>query len=189
LIIISHNLVSNYIFTSERLGFRNWQEADIEPMSALNADPDVMEFFPSIKSKKETAQFVLRMQNQQKEKGFCYYAVDRLDTQEFIGFIGFGWQTFEASFNPSVDIGWRLSKSNWGMGFATEGAVQCLKYGFEKLAFNKVNSIASVGNKKSTNVMQKIGMQEVMNFEHPLLIDFPLIKYCVLFSIEKQSFL
>jgi len=128
-------------------------------MSALNADPAVMEFFPALKSKEETAQFISRMQNQFEKKGFCYYAVDQLETHSFIGFIGFGWQTFEASFNPSVDIGWRLSQPNWGKGLATEGANRCLKYGFENLGFKKVNSIASVSNIKSTNVMQKIGME------------------------------
>lgn len=177
------NKRNKYLFTSERLGFRNWQEADMEPMSALNADPDVMEYFPAVKSNEETAQFINRMQNLFEEKGFCYFAVDRLDNQSFIGFIGFGWQTWEAPFNPSVDIGWRLSSSNWGNGFATEGATRCLKYGFENLGFEKVNSIASIVNIKSTNVMQKIGMQQVMNFEHSLLLDFPQIKDCVLFSI------
>ncbi len=154
-------------------------------MSALNADPRVMEYFPTIKSKEETAQFINRMQKLFEEKGFCYFAVDRLDNQSFIGFIGFGWQTWEAAFNPNVDIGWRLAQSNWGKGFATEGANRCLKYGFENLGFEKVNSIASIVNTKSTKVMQKIGMQQVMNFEHPLLLDFPQIKDCVLFSIEK----
>lgn len=157
-------------------------------MSALNADPAVMEYFPSTKSKEETIQFIDRMQKLFEEKGFCYFAVERLDTQNFIGFIGFGWQTWEAVFNPSVDIGWRLAQANWGKGFATEGANRCLKYGFENLGFEKVNSIASTVNTKSTKVMQKIGMQQVMNFEHPLLLNFPQIKDCVLFSIEKVVF-
>lgn len=155
-------------------------------MSALNADPIVMEFFPSTKSMEETTLFIERMQTLFTEKGFCYFAVEKLENNQFIGFIGLGWQTWQSTFNPSVDIGWRLSKSNWGKGFATEGAKRCLQFGFEELNLKKINSVASTINIKSTNVMQKIGMQQVMYFEHPLLLDFPTIKDCVLFSINRS---
>lgn len=73
-----------YIFESERLGFRNWLIMDIEIMNEINSDIKVMGFFPNIKSKKETIEFIERMQNQLQEKGYCYYAVDKLDTGEFL---------------------------------------------------------------------------------------------------------
>src|SRR3546814_9999473 len=119
-----------YLFTSERLGFRRWQEADVEPMRAINADPAVMEYFPSLQDQAETLAFIKRMQLQFDEKGFCYYAVDSLVDGAFIGFIGLSEKTFIADFTPCVDIGWRLAKNAWNQGFATEGAQKCLEHAF-----------------------------------------------------------
>ena len=65
---------------------------DIGPMSLINADPEVMAFFPDVSSEEQTREFVERMQRQFDERGYCYYAVDRLDTGDFIGFIGLSLQ-------------------------------------------------------------------------------------------------
>src|SRR3546814_7232971 len=110
-----------YVVRSERLGFRRWQEAEVEPMRASNADAAVMEYFPSPQDQAETLAFIKRMQLQFDEKGFCYYAVDSLVDGAFIGFIGLSEKTFIADFTPCVDIGWRLAKNAWNQGFATEG--------------------------------------------------------------------
>ncbi len=96
-----------YIFQSARLGFRNWAATDIPRMCLVNADPKVMEYFPAIPTTQQTEAFVARMQKQYAEKGFCYFAVDRLDNNEFIGFTGLSIPQFEADFMPCVDIGWR----------------------------------------------------------------------------------
>jgi len=45
---------TRYLFTSERLGFRNWLDSDIKPMAAINVDPKVMEFFPTTQSLEHT---------------------------------------------------------------------------------------------------------------------------------------
>ncbi|RZK12370.1 MAG: N-acetyltransferase, partial [Flavobacterium sp.] len=123
------NTTKNYLFTSERLGFRNWIEDDIPKMAEINSDPNVMEFFPSLQSAEQTDLFIRRMQQQFEEKSYCYFAVDVLDTDTFIGFIGLSDKDFESDFTPSVDIGWRLSEKQWKKGYATEGALACLKYG------------------------------------------------------------
>ena len=178
--------MSKYLFKSKRLGFRNWLDADLEPMAALNADSDVMEYFPSTQSKEKTRDFILRMQKLFSRKGHCYFAVEELEKNQFIGFIGLGEQTFEASFTPCVDIGWRLAKRFWGNGYATEGAKRCLEFAFEDLGLSEINSIASISNVKSTNVMKKIGMKKVLEFEHPILKDYPELIKCVLYQ-KKQS--
>ena len=115
-----------YIFSSERLGFRNWDNKDIAPTSVINADKQVMTFFPSLKSKSETAIFIQKMQRQFAEKGYCYYAVDCLSTGVFIGFIGISDATFISDITPCADIGWRLDKNYWNHGFATEGTLACM---------------------------------------------------------------
>ncbi len=100
-----------YLFSSERLGFRNWKTEDAAIMAEINADKEVMEFFPAIQTKDQTLLFIERMQKEFSEKGFCYFAVDHLKTNELIGFIGIHEQTFEADFTPCIDIGWRLKRS------------------------------------------------------------------------------
>src|SRR5947207_3093976 len=123
-------VINKYVFQSGRLGFRNWLTEDIKIMAEINADKKVMEFFANTQSKKQTIEFVERMQNQFSKKGFCYFAVDKFENNEFIGFIGLSEQTFEADFTPCIDIGWRLKRSEWNKGYATEGAKQCLDFAF-----------------------------------------------------------
>ena len=96
--------MDDYIFTSERLGFRNWKITDVDLLYQINSDKKVMQFFPSIQTKEKTENFIDRMQNQYQEKGFCYFAVEILKTKEFIGFIGLSLQTFETDFTPAIDI-------------------------------------------------------------------------------------
>jgi RimJ/RimL family protein N-acetyltransferase len=175
----------SYLFQSARLGFRNWHERDIAPMAAINADAEVMKYFPAIATFDQTATFIERMQLEYAEKGYCYFAVDEISTDTFIGFIGLSWRTFEADFTPCVDIGWRLSPSAWNKGYATEGAIRCLDYAFGTLELDKVYSMAPKINTPSERVMQKAGMKKVGEFEHPLLKEYPELKECVLYLKSK----
>jgi RimJ/RimL family protein N-acetyltransferase len=173
--------MSRYIFKSARLGFRNWEQADLRPMAEINTDEEVMEFFPAKPSEKETLTFIARMQQQFAEKGFCYFAVDFLETGAFIGFIGLSVQTFIADFTPCTDIGWRLKRSEWGKGYAMEGALACLEYGFNHLELEHIYAMAPEANTRSEGVMKKTGMKKVRNFEHPKLLLHESLKDCVLY--------
>lgn len=177
-----------YFFTSPRLGFRNWTDDDIEPMAAINKDPVVMEHFPATQSREETERFISRMQNQLTSKSFCYYAVDRLDTHQLIGFTGLSDKDFESDFTPCIDIGWRFATHAWNQGFATEAAKRCLQYGFQQLDMERIVSIAPQVNIKSISVMEKAGMKFERTFEHPLLTNDGRLKDCVLYSYEKKDF-
>jgi RimJ/RimL family protein N-acetyltransferase len=175
-----------YIFTSERLGFRNWNLNDIDKMHEINSDEKVMEFFPGIPTKEQTTEFVERMKNQFDNKGFCYFAVDKLDNNEFIGFIGLSEQTYEADFTPCVDIGWRIKSSEWNKGFASEGAKKCLDYARDELKLVNVYSIAPKINTKSEHIMTKIGLKKQNEFEHSLLTNNDRLKTCVLYKTEMK---
>ena len=178
--------MNTYIFTSEKLGFRNWKADDVDLLFKLNSNQEVMRYFPSAQTKEQCADFIGRMQNQFEKNKFCYFAVDLLETEEFIGFIGISEQTYEIDFNPSVDIGWRVLPEYWGKGYATEGARACLRYGFETIQLEKIVSVAPSINIPSITVMKKIGMEKVKTFNHPLLTDYPKIEECVLFEITKN---
>ena len=174
----------SYIFTSERLGFRNWIPSDIESMVAISSDPEVMRFFPYVARPDQTIDFITRMQDLFHEKGYCYFAVDLLETDTFIGFIGLNDISYDASFSPAVDIGWRLAKSHWGLGYATEGAKRCLKYAFEDLDLDAIVSTTAEINTPSISVMKKIGMTKKMDFKHPRLEGHPTLEDCVCYDIK-----
>lgn len=176
---------NNYLFTSQRLGFRCWEDEDIIPMTDINADTEVMKFFPATQGREQTVAFIQRMQTQYGEKGYCYFAVDTLHDGRFIGFIGLSFQTFEAPFTPCVDIGWRLAQSSWGNGYATEGALGCVQYGFQLPGIEEIYSMAPLVNEPSIRVMQKIGMEYISGFRHPFLDGNDRLEYCVLYKIKK----
>ena len=123
----------------------------------------------------------------QKNKGYCYYAVEILGTKDLIGFIGIAYQDYEADFTPCIDIGWRLTTSVWGKGYATEGAKACLDHAFQQLAVDKIYAVAPITNIPSIHVMQKIGMQPVKTFHHPRLTNFPPLRQCVLYQINSPA--
>ncbi|BDD03930.1 GNAT family N-acetyltransferase [Aureibacter tunicatorum] len=175
-----------HTFTSDRLGFRDWTASDIPKMAEINADPKVMEHFPSIPNYRQTEEFIQRMKQMYAEKGFCYFAVDKLDNNEFIGFIGICEQTFESEFTPCIDIGWRLSQSEWGKGYATEGAKRCLDYAFNELGLERILSICPTVNDKSERVMIKLEMQKIATFNHPLLKEHKHLEKCVAYEIRNN---
>ncbi len=175
--------IYNYLFKSDRLGFRNWLTRDLKTMTDINSDAKVMEFFPSRQSEKQTIEFIERMRKQFNEKGYCYFAVDKLENNEFIGFIGLSEQTFDADFTPCIDIGWRLKANEWNKGLATEGAKECLEYAFQHLAIEKISAIAPQINIQSERIMKNIGMKKVKVFQHPKLIGDERLQECVLYEI------
>lgn len=175
-----------YIFTSERLGFRNWLPEDLEELAQLNADEAVMEHFPKILSKKEVEEFLGDLSNHFSKNGFTYYATEILATGEFIGMIGLAYQEYPTAFTPAIDIGWRLKQSAWGKGYATEGAKRCLNYGFQELGIEKIISVCTINNQKSEHVMKKIGMKKVGEFKHPEMAKHPEYEQHMCYEIHKN---
>ena len=127
--------MSRYLFNSKRLGFRKWQDDDLNNLVALNIDPEVMRYFPSVLNKQEALNLLIRLKDQFDSNGYTYYAVEELESGKFIGFIGLAWQDFDSPWTPFTDIGWRLKKEYWGQGLATEGALRCLEFGFGESRF------------------------------------------------------
>jgi RimJ/RimL family protein N-acetyltransferase len=180
------NDTKKYLFTSERLGFRNWNLTDIDKMHEINSDEKVMAFFPNIPTKEQTTEFVERMKKQFEDKGFCYFAVEKLECGEFIGFIGLSEQNYEADFTPCIDIGWRIKSSEWNKGFASEGAKKCLDYALDELKLENIYSIAPKINTKSERIMVKIGMKKQSEFEHHFLKNNDRLRTCVLYKTETK---
>lgn len=177
-----------YLFTSDRLGFKRWDDSDLPKLIKMNADPTVMKFFEDVMTKDQSSSFFERMKKEYAETGRCYFPVEELETGDFIGIIGLSLKTFESDYTPNVDIGWRLVQKHWNKGYATEGAKRCLDYAFNDLKLEKIICIAPVVNVKSEKVMQKIGLVKVGTFIHPQLLNNKKLQECVMYQITKKPF-
>jgi RimJ/RimL family protein N-acetyltransferase len=127
------------------------------------------------------------VQQQYLDRGFCYFAVDRLDNSEFVGFIGLSEQVFQAEFTPCMDIGLRVSQNAWNHGFAADGATKCIDFAFNQLGLSEIHSMVPKTSLKSKRVMEKIGMQKLMTFNHPKLINGKHLEECLLYRISTRD--
>jgi len=158
---------------TERLLLRQWRDEDRAPFAALNADPVVMEHFPSTMTRERSDEYVDRVSTLIAERGWGTWAVEVVATREFIGFVGLNEPRFDAHFMPAVEIGWRLARDAWGHGYATEAARAVLAYAFDELGLDEVVSFTTVENRRSRRVMERIGMTRdaADDFDHPLVAD------------------
>lgn len=156
---------------TERLLLRPWRESDLAPFAALNADPDVMEFLPSILTREESDAFAARIRAHFEERGYGLWAVEVVDTAPFVGFVGLAHPPFDTPFTPCVEICWRLAREHWGNGYATEAALGALAFGFGELGLQEIVSFTVPANVKSRRVMERIGMvrDPLDDFDHPAL--------------------
>lgn len=175
---------------TDRVLLRQWRAQDRAPFAAMNADPDVMRFFPKPASRAESDQLVDRILDHFEEHGFGLWAAECRSSGAFMGFVGFMVLRTEMPFAPGVEIGWRLAKEFWGQGLAPEAARAALAYGFARHGFDKVCSFTAVQNQPSIRVMEKIGMTRVDggDFDHPLLEQVSPLRRHVLYEIEASGF-
>jgi RimJ/RimL family protein N-acetyltransferase len=152
-----------------RLLLRPWRPEDREPFAALNADPEVMRYFPAPLDRAASDATVDRAEAGFRERGFGIWAVERRDTGEFIGFTGLAVPQFEAAFLPAVEVGWRLARPAWGQGFATEAARAAVADGFGRVGLREIVSFTAEVNGASRAVMRRIGMTHDVagDFDHP----------------------
>lgn len=160
------------LLASPRIRLRQWTEADCAPFAALNADPVVMEHFPSTLSREQSDAMVERLRASITRNGWGFWAADDLTGGEprFAGFVGINIpQSADLPFQPCVEVGWRLARPFWGKGLASEGARLSLRIGFELLGLEEIVAMTQLRNLRSRAVMDRLGMQEAVGeeFEHP----------------------
>lgn len=180
------------ILKTKRLLLRPWKETDLAPFAALNADPKVMEYFPSPLSKEESDHLAHRIRSKIEDKGWGLWAVEIPGVADFIGFIGLHLvdkSTLPAHFTPAVEIGWRIAFDYWGQGYATEGANAALAYGFETLNLEEIVSFTAVQNMRSRRIMEKIGMHRDPkdDFDHPKLPEGHPLRRHVLYRLKQKE--
>ena len=66
-----------------------------------------------------------------------------------------------------VEVGYRLVRSAWGKGYATEGSRALIERGFTSLGVRRVVASTMVVNIASRRVLEKAGMRLVRTFHQP----------------------
>ncbi len=156
---------------TERLVLRRWVEADREPFAALNGDREVMEHFPATLTKGQSDHMIDRFEAGFDRDGFGLWAVEVLETGDFIGFTGLNVPAFDAHFTPAVEVGWRLARSAWGHGYASEAARASLDFAFLRAGLEEVVAMTTPSNLRSQAVMKRLGMTRdpAEDFDHPAI--------------------
>lgn len=156
-------------FETKRLIARDYLSDDYVPFAKLNSDLDVMRYFPKPLTTKESNALLDRNQQELALLGYGLFAIEERFTGDFIGFTGFHEANFEADFTPCIEIGWRLKKSVWNQGYATEAALGCIDFAQKHTTIGEIYSFTAQLNQPSEQVMKKINFSKIAYFDHPAL--------------------
>ena len=166
--------------STERLIMRGWQESDLAPWAAMNADPEVRRCLGPLLTFEQASAWVLNFQDELDRYGFGFWALEVSASGEFIGFTGLRALDEEMPFT-GVELGWRLARPAWGHGYATEAARAALAYGFDILGLPEIIAVTMARNLRSRAVMQRIGMttDPAEDFDDPDVDEAPLRRHVV----------
>ena len=141
------------ILETPRLTLRRWREEDVAPMAAVNADPEVMRWIRdgSVRDEQQTRGGVQAWESEWESQGFGLFAVEIRSTGELAGFTGLSVPDFLPAILPAVEVGWRLGRSHWGQGLATEAAAAAaaaIRFGFEERGLEADRQHRSSGQRR-----------------------------------------
>ena len=176
---------------TDRLLLRRWREADREPFAELNADPEVMEFFPATLSRAESDAMVTRIEHRMRDNGWGLWALEVTVGEHagrFAGFTGLARPTWNPAF---TEVGWRLPRWAWGHGYATEAAREALRVGFEELRLDEIVSFTTPTNQRSRAVMERLGMTRdpADDFDYPTIAEGHPLRRSVLYRLQRNDWL
>ena len=178
-----------HTLTTQRLALRQWRPTDLEPFAAVNADPEVMRYLPRVLSRGESEAFVESARGELARRGWGLWALEAREEARFIGFVGLSVPAWEAPFTPCTEILWRLARAEWGRGYATEAARECLRFAFETLRLPELVAFTVPANTRSRAVMERLGMRHdpAGDFAHPRLPRGHPLSQHVLFRLSRAA--
>lgn len=145
---------------------------DVEPMLRVFGDAEVMRFGQGVQTK-EWVQAWLHtcLEHYYQDWGFGPYAVVEWDRGEVIGYCGLFFFP-DVNGQSEVEVGYRLARSAWGQGYASEAARAVCNYAFDTLGIKRLITMIDPANVASIRVAEKIGMryEKEVSFEgytHP----------------------
>jgi len=154
------------ILETERLLLREFESVDIPSMAKLFADKEVMRFSSGIKSLEGTQAWLEKCQKNYLDFGFGLWATVKKKEQRVIGYCGLS-SFSDICGQREIEVGYRLARSEWGSGFATEAAMAVRDYGFQIAGLDRLIALVDPSNLASINVAKKIGM----GFEKKALLE------------------
>jgi RimJ/RimL family protein N-acetyltransferase len=178
------------VLTTDRLLLRGWRDSDRAPFAALNADPEVTRYLGAGgRDRAASDALVLAFIEHWSAWHFGLWAVERAEDGAFLGFTGLARPTFEASFTPAVEVGWRFARHAWGRGYATEGARAAVEFGFGVVGLEEIVSFTVPANDRSRRVMERLGMthNELDDFDHPRLAEGDQLRRHVLYRLRRDD--
>ncbi len=143
-----------------RLVLRPWSATDLEPLTEMCADSDVMRFIGDgrTRSATEAQHLIAKSDESWQRHGWGLFAIERIDTGTFIGFCGLARPELLQPLQPAVEIGWRLRRRVWGQGFATEAAAAVVDWAFTDVSLDRLLAVVQLDNLPSHRVAAKLGM-------------------------------
>lgn len=149
-----------------RLLMRRWRVKDRSAFAAMNADPEVMRYFPATLDREASDAMIDRIESLFDAQGYGLWALEVADSGEFIGFTGLNPMPAGVPGAGGMEVGWRLAARAWHHGYASEAARAAVGVGFDG-GLTEVWSMTAVLNEPSQAVMRRIGMSWHADFEHP----------------------
>jgi RimJ/RimL family protein N-acetyltransferase len=142
-----------------RIDLREFRRSDFGDLQRLDSDPRVMKYInggkPSTADEIDAA-LARAAGHYRNYYGLGAWHATRRDTGAFIG-----W--FCLKYCPptcDIEVGYRLLHNAWGQGFATEGATELVRYGFDDLGLHRIIGVTHPGNRASQNVLTKAGLAD-----------------------------
>lgn len=174
--------------STDRLLMRRWLDSDREPFAALNGDQETMRFFPETMDRAASDALVDIIESRFEEQGYGLWALEVVETGEFIGFAGLNPMPAGTPGAGGLEVGWRLAKTAWHHGYATEAGKAALVVAFDKLRLDEIWSMTSVLNEPSIAVMRRLGMSEAASFEHPRIPEGHVLRLHVAYRLTSAEF-
>ena len=160
---------SEIFVETERMVLRRFADDDVDRLVELDSDPEVMRFItggkPTSRDEIETEILPHFLAYYERCPGFGFWAAIEKATGEFLGW--FHFRPPKGGRTEEPELGYRLRRSAWGRGFATEGSRALIEKGFRELGVERVYAETMAVNMASRRVMEKAGLRLVRTFHQP----------------------
>jgi RimJ/RimL family protein N-acetyltransferase len=141
---------------TQRLAFRQMTTDDLDDMTALLGDPDVMRYYPRPKDRDEALAWIDWNQRLYRQEGFGLWLITLRATGEFVGDCGLTPQEIDGTID--VEVGYHVRADLQGHGYATEAATACRDYARDALGTKRLIATIDPSNEPSQRVAEKIGL-------------------------------